>query len=180
MKIWRITFVIYSCIPLLQGYFQIMYSVAKEQVISQNLEKNTIVSKYSWFVKCFSTFLLVYDSYSGVSLWHFCIYIYCTWFVSSPPLFSLFPSPLLKMTLGVWQAQCSIFTCVWKTLQPYSPLFMLFICPPARTFPKHVLVHIPVLHCRSVCSSSTGVCLGVLPVNVLYFNQSYGNFVFNF
>jgi hypothetical protein len=34
------------------------------------------------------------------------------------------------------------------------------------------LFYIPVLHCLSVCHCSVGLCLGILPINILYFNHS--------
>jgi hypothetical protein len=58
-------------------------------------------------------FSLVYDSYTGVSLWHFHIFIYCipVWFIPSTNL------PLLPLLFLKWLWQVSMFhlhTCIKK------------------------------------------------------------------
>jgi hypothetical protein len=117
-------------------------------------------------------FLLVYDSYAGGSIVTFSMYTYIVpWFGASlhSSLFSLIP--LLKMTSS---CQCSIFINIQKVHQPYSPSLTLFIYPPSPTsaLPLTYLFYIPVLHCSMSVHCSVGFCLDILPVNILYFNQS--------
>jgi hypothetical protein len=59
-----------------------------------------------------------------------------------------------------------IHTCVENTSSSFTlPL-------PLGSSPLHDLFCSPVLHCLSVYCS-VGFCLGILPVNILYFNQSH-------
>jgi hypothetical protein len=94
----------------------------------------------------------------------------CTvfWFVFFiiPPI----PLHLLKMTSTV--SMFRIHTCIENKLTIFTLLYPLHSpSPTTNTLPYHDLVYISVLYWLFV-HCSVGFCLGILPVNILYFNQS--------
>jgi hypothetical protein len=50
--------------------------------------------------------------------------------------------------------------------------FHLTLPPMLVPSPKHDVFYSPVLHCLVSVQFSVGFCLGILPVNTLYFKQS--------
>jgi hypothetical protein len=119
----------------------------------------------------------VYDSYTGGLLWHLHIYIVPR-FGSSPPLSFLFSHSSSWTDFNRFQCYISYMLHIHTCTESISIIFTL-LYPLHLTFPSHyyslfnitcfIFLSCIVLTC---VHCSVGFCLGILPINTLYFNQS--------
>jgi hypothetical protein len=114
----------------------------------------------------------IWQLYRG-SLWHVHIHIHCipVWFI----LYIILP--LLPLPFSKWLWQVSVFhihTCIENKLTIFTLLYPLHLPSLSYNYPSLNMTCFIFLSFIVLVPAQCllGFCLGILPVNMLYFSQS--------